>query len=213
MRKQWPPRRTQISVERYTSRLERWPNRDRVVGEAWRLALFNAWFINGLLQPNATIERENPIDAREDARPAQSTVAAPPLLGICWDLTVRGRSTLTHRTVVHLITYRTVVHLITYVGTSQSEVAPLTHRTVVHLLHTARDLSVPRSLRSGTPQSALLYTCTAPRLYNCTELYTCTVCATFNSVPPCRDGTHSAPLSIRGPCHHVATALTRRQFV
>jgi hypothetical protein len=57
------PRRTQISVERYTSRLERWPNRDRVVGEAWRLALFNAWFINGLLQPNATFEREKPIDA------------------------------------------------------------------------------------------------------------------------------------------------------
>ncbi len=75
MRKHVPPRRTQdLGGTGYTSRLERWPNRDRVVGEAWRLALFNAWFINGLLQPNATFELEkNPsMHAREDARPARS---------------------------------------------------------------------------------------------------------------------------------------------
>jgi hypothetical protein len=30
-----------LSVERYTSRLERWPNRDRVEGEAWRCSSFN----------------------------------------------------------------------------------------------------------------------------------------------------------------------------
>ena len=78
-------------------------------------------------------------------------------------------------------------------GPKSTEVAPLTHRTLEHLLHTARDLKVG-SLRSGNnavrPVVHLHRDCT--------------------TAPSCTPGAWCAPLST--PCHHVATALTRRQF-